>query len=495
MALKDIEHVVVVMMENRSFDSLLGWLYDNKTNPPPHNIPPQSPTTFEGLTEKTYFNLNNNNTPIYANRPPKGWPSASTVPTPDPHEEFDHITTQIFGTASPAAGAKADMSGFLRDYASTDAGTASAEQIMQSYGPQEANVINDLARNFAVCDHWFASAPSQTWPNRGFVHSGSSDGHINNDDYELYNIPTIFNILEDQGKTWGVFHDTTLMPSLTLGQFLPQLGDLDGHFYKYETFEKLCKATGNATPATKLPAYSFIEPRFTPELGLFEVDYPSDYHPPHNVCRGEQFLASVYQAVQSSPYRDKILLIITFDEHGGCYDHVTPPTGAIAPKPGAVSNDGKFKFDRYGVRVPAIVISSYVQPGTVFRASPGEAPYDHTSILATLRDWLTLASDPKKPFLPSPRIQKAPTLDRVLVLSDTNKNTTWPDISAQCTVGEDDKSLQTPLNSVQKSLIATAIRQNSDTPTDAATGAAAAQQAKSLQTYQHAINLLHPSQE
>ena len=361
---------------------------------------------------------------------------------------------------------------------------------MQSFGPKEAGVINQLARSFAVCDRWFASVPTQTWPNRAFVHAGSSDGHINNDDYELYDIPTIFNVLEGQGKSWGVFHDTTLVPSLTLGQFLGRLGAFDDHFHQYDDFKTLCQASAASPPANRLPAYSFVEPRFTPEPGLLKIDYPSDYHPPHNVCRGEQFLADVYQAVRNSPYRDQILLVITFDEHGGCYDHVPPPSGAAAPIPSPKSRDGRFDFSRYGVRVPTIVISSYVQPGTVFRASPDEAPYDHTSILATLRDWLSLGSDPKHPFLPSPRIQYAPTLDRVLTLTDQNKNTAWPDITAQRTAGEDDRSLQSPLNDVQKSLIATTIRNNSDNPTDPATVAAAASQARSLQTYEHALNFL-----
>lgn len=492
--MENIEHIVVVMMENRSFDNLLGWLYDDQTDPPPFNIPPQSPTTFEGLSANAFSN-ELNNFKIFASRPPTGWPPANNpcvVPTPDPHEEFDNITFQIFGTSAPAPNAQADMSGFLQNYSTTAAGTAAAGQIMQSFGPKEANVINQLSRSFAVCDHWFASAPSQTWPNRGFVHTGSSDGHINNDDYELYDIQTIFNVLESQGKSWGVFHDTTLIPSLTSGQFFPRLSIFDDHFHLYATFKNLCRADAGAQSSAKLPAYSFVEPRFMPELGLFEIDYPSDYHPPHNVCRGEQFLADVYQAIRNSPYRDKILLVITFDEHGGCYDHVPPPTGAAPPQPQPQSRDGKFDFSRYGVRVPAILISSYVQPGTVFRASPSEAPYDHTSILATLRDWLSLDSDPKNPFLPSPRIKSAPTLDRVLTLSDQNKNTNWPDVSAQCTVGDDDKSLQTPLNDVQKSLIATAIRQNADNPNDPATVISAAQTAKSLQTYEHALIFFHP---
>jgi phospholipase C len=493
--MQNIEHLVVVMMENRSFDNLLGWLYDNETDPPAINIPEQQPPTFDGLSADKFSNVLNGQT-VYAAHPPTAWPPANNpyvVPTPDPQEEFPHVTAQLFGTSTPAPGATPDMSGFLTDYATTAAGAANAGQIMQSFGPQEANLINQLARNFAVCDAWFASVPTQTWPNRGFVHTGSSDGHINNDNYELYNIPTIFNVLQSQGKSWGVFHNSMLIPSLTLGQFFGQLAGVQDHFYRYDIFQKLCQASPTSPLSAKLPAYSFVEPRFMPELGLLTIDYPNDYHPPHNVCRGEQFLADVYQSVRNSPYRDNILLVILFDEHGGCYDHVPPPSGAALPQPSPTSRDGTFDFSRFGVRVPAIVISSYVQPGTVFRSSPGEPPYGHTSVLATLRDWLSLSSDPNHPFLPSPRIQQAPTLDRVLTLDDQNKNVNWPNITAQCVVGSDDQSLQTPLNDVQKSLIAAAIRQKSGNPTDPVTSSNAAQTAKSLETYQHALNFLHPT--
>jgi len=494
MALNDIEHIVVVMMENRSFDNLLGWLYDNQTNPPKFNIPAQPSPTFEGLKPNTYSNVLNGNQ-VFASHPPTAWPPANNpnvVPTPDPHEEFQFVTAQLFGTTSPAPGSVADMSGFLLDYSAPNAGGANAGQIMQTFGPTDANVLNDLARNFAVCDYWYASVPSQTWPNRAFVHTGSSDGHLNNDNYELYDIPTIFNVLESQGKTWGVFHDTTLIPSLTLTQFFPRLTLHDGCFHKYDIFKQMCGVAATAAPAQKLPQYSFVEPRFTPELGLFAIDYPADYHPPHNICRGEQFLADVYQAVKNSPYRDKILLVITFDEHGGCYDHMPPPTGAVPPNPKPISNDGSFDFSRFGVRVPTILVSSYLQPGTVFRAPSGQTPFDHTSIQATLRDWLNLDADPKNPFLTSPRIKSAPMLDVVLTLDDTNKNTNWPDITATCTIGDDDKSLQTPLNGLQHSLIAGAIRQNSDNPTDPATVTQSAIQAKGLQTYQDALNFMHP---
>ena len=493
MGLENIEHMVVVMMENRSFDNLLGWLYDDQTDPPRFNIPDQAPPTFNGLRANTYFNLNG--AKVFAGRPPTAWPPANNpcvVPSPDPHEEFSYVNVQIFGTDSPPPDARADMSGFLKDYSAPDAGGNSAAQIMQSFGPAEANVLNDLARNFAVCDQWHSSVPTQTWPNRGFVHTGSSDGHINNDDYEPYDIPTVFNVLESQGKSWGVFHNTTLIPSLTLAQFFPRLIPYAEKIQRYQTFKNLCAAPSAATAAQKLPQYSFIEPRFTPELGLFAIDFPADYHPPHNICRGEQFLADVYQAVRTSPYRDSILLVITFDEHGGCYDHVPPPGGASPPDPSPQSRDGTFSFSRFGVRVPAIVVSSYVRPGTVFRAQPGHAPYDHTSILATLRDWLALDADADNPFLTSPRIKNAPTLDSVLSLADTNKNANWPSVTAACSIGNDDQSLQTPLNSVQRSLIAAAARQHSAAPTNQAMVIRSTAQAKSLRTYEDALNFLHP---
>jgi len=492
MALTNIEHIVVVMMENRSFDNLLGWLYDIQTNPPGFNIPSQPQPTFNGLRAQTYFNQLNGKS-VFASRPPTAWPPAenpNVVPSPDPHEGFTNVTLQLFGTATPVVGGAADMSGFLKDYSAPDAGGSTAAQIMQTFGPQEANVINDLARNFAVCDEWYSSVPTETWPNRGFVHTGSSDGHINNDDYEPYDIPTIFNVLESHGKSWGVFHDTTLIPSLTLTQFLPRLVPHGEKIQRYNTFKNLCAAAATAPAARKLPQYAFVEPRFTPELGLFAIDYPSDYHPPHNICRGEQFLADVYQAVRNSPYRDNILLVVTFDEHGGCYDHIPPPEGAAVPDPWPQSRDGTFNFSRFGVRVPTILVSSYIKPGTVFRAPAGQATYDHTSILATVRDWLSLDADAQNPFLTSPRIKKAPTLAAVLSLDDTGKNTNWPSITPMCSIGADDQSLQTPLNSLQHSLIAAAIRTAG--PTHLATVAGSAAQAKSLRTYEDALNFIHP---
>lgn len=462
MGLENIRHVVVVMFENRSFDNLLGSLY-GPANPPAHFIPAEGAKPFDGLRPDTYFNppATPGAPPVAATLRTSNWNGvpASQVPTPDPHEEFDFVTDQLYGCTRPPDGSAPDMSGFLRSYATVQGvSVESADQIMQNHAPGQAAVLNGIAAQFAVCDAWFASVPTQTWPNRGFVHSGSSDGYINNENYIPYDIDTIFNVLERQNQSWGVFHDTTLIPALTYVQFLPKLALHADKVQHYHHFTRLCAAPADAPAARKLPSYAFIEPRFVPEPGLFKIDYPSDYHPPHNVCRGEQFLAGVYEAVRNSPYRDEILLLITFDEHGGCYDHVPPPAGATPPQPGAQARatnpDGtpRFNFERYGVRVPAIVVSSYVEAGTVFRAPPGSPPYDHCSILATLRDWLAI---PDARFLPSPRIAHAPSLDAVLTRSKGAERG-WPVIQASCSVTSDDTSPDTALNGVQHSLLAAA---------------------------------------
>ncbi len=493
-SMQNIEHVVVVMLENRSLDNLLGWLYADQQNHPPSNIPSASIPTYEGLREKTFFNQDmQTNTLVYASAPTSSWPPGNNpmlVPDPDPGESFDQITRQLFGTPSPPPIAHADMSGFLLDYTAL-AGPAIAGQIMQSYSPQQVPVISALAKNFAVCDHWYASAPCQTWPNRGFVHTGSSDGHINNDDYELYDIQTIFNVMSGQGISWGVYADTLYTPSLTHVQF-PRLLLFPDHFQNFAAFQKLCGAAKTAPSREKLPAYSFLEPRFTVEQAISETHYPEDYHPPYNLGVGEQFLAEVYTAVRQSPYRDKILLIITFDEHGGCYDHVPPPTGAVAPNPGPVSRDGTFHFDRYGVRVPTIVVSSYVQPGTVFRAAPGATPYDHTSILATLRDWKNMTCHEGAPFLPSPRIQHAPTLQSVLALSDSNKRTDWPSIAIPPMVGgpAPARIMERPLNDVQLGLLVGVANQRNN---NQYIGKAAVQSIRQqIRTHKQALAFLRP---
>ena len=215
-------------------------------------------------------------------------------------------------------------------------------------------------------------------------------------------MPTIFNVLEElnytpwgEVVTWGIYNDT-ILPSLTRLQ-LPRLWDpvLDGHFHFFETFKQ------QALDGT-LPTYSFIEPSFT-------ID-PNDEHPPHDVRLGEQFIHDVYQAASSGKEWEQTLLLITYDEHGGCYDHVPPPWNATPPDPESNPGEAGFSFNRFGVRVPALLISPYIEAGTVFRSTT-DVPYDHTSILATICNWLNIPGDK---MLPSARIKAAPKFGNVL---------------------------------------------------------------------------------
>lgn len=110
----------------------------------------------------------------------------------------------------------------------------------------------------------------------------------------------------------------------------------------------------------------------------------NDQHPDHDVSAGDQLIKDVYEAVRSSPLWEKTALVITYDEHGGFYDHVPPPTGVPNPD-GLNSTDDPFDFTRLGVRVPTVVISPWVKQGTVVHAKPaGEGQYEHSSIISTV---------------------------------------------------------------------------------------------------------------
>jgi phospholipase C len=405
--LPQIKHIVVLMLENRSFDNLLGWLYDGPGEAPACYIPDNTPHKFNGLTAGAHTNSNpgvHGGAPVPVSKATTAWTvngkivAANYVPDPDPGEEFSHCQTQLGN----------GMGGFLTDYLTSinKAGGPpdSAAQIMQCYAPAQLPVITSLAKSFAVSDAWHASVPSQTWPNRAFVQAGASAGHVNNEDWP-WNIPTIFDVLDARGLAWRVYHNSVL-PSLTKTMFFEKYGENVTNFGGIGDFQQACQ-TGD------LPVFTFLEPSFGP----YEPD--ESYHPPYDVTPGEAFLAKIYNMLVASAARDQTLFVVLFDEHGGTYDHVLPPP---APQPFPPATDGTgFKFDQFGVRVPAIVISSYTTSGTVFR-SDTNVPYDHTSVLATLRDWLGLSAA-FRTGLPSPRIATAPTLAPVLNLTEPRP---WP---------------------------------------------------------------------
>lgn len=433
---KTIKHVVVLMLENRSFDNLLGWLY---ADAPPYDRAPDG-QHFEGLTCDLWNPLDNldadglpftEKVPVERNGESKKRrgqeipnPVNFTLPKPDPGEGFKDTNHQLFQKyAVPLQYPPPPTNmGFVQNYQNAMLyGTYSfgdepgdPRSIMKCYTPQQTPVLSELARSFAVCDHYHCSVPSQTIPNRGFIHAATSAGHVNNGPDVQCNAKTIFNQIQDAidaGRTdlsWGIFGNNLFSSGKDLdGQFgkghfsltrliMTQLHDprFDGNFGTLADFEAKC-ADG------ALPSYAFLEPNYG-------GPGQNDQHPPSDIRTGEQLIADIYDIVKSSPAFENILLVITYDEHGGCYDHVPPP-GAKNPDPlNAPGQDG-FLFNRFGVRVPCVVVNPYIKRGLIARPE-GYVPFDHTSVIKTVQNCFKLQGHLTE------RDKTAPDLSCVLTL-------------------------------------------------------------------------------
>jgi phospholipase C len=434
-----IDHIVVLMLENRSFDCILG-----KLRP--------SGVQFNGLrgNESNSYSPSAGATQQVASwNDPTLVAGAMTIPDPDPGELLKDMNSQLFGLGGTPNSQPPPMSGFVDNYMRQPPADKpfDPKAPMHHYTPDQLPVISLLAQSFALCDQWHASAPCQTWPNRFFVHTATAGGYANNSPPHFpYLMPSIFRRLESVGRRSHIyFHDVP--QSITLADQWLAAPD---RFRPIECF-------WDDAEHGDLPDYVFIEPRYFTDnvLGLM----PNDQHPPHDVVYGEQLIARVYNAVRSSPAWKKILFVLTFDEHGGCYDHVPPPAAVPPePKPGP---DG-FLFDRYGVRVPAIIISPYTKAGTVLRNAdvgsprqPTPSPFDHTSIIRTLRQRF----DPNGAPL-SCRDASAPSLDSALNLNEPAND--GPDRieppAYAPTADEIQRAKNLPPNDLQRSLCALSAR-------------------------------------
>ncbi len=410
-ALAKVSHIVVLMLENHSFDHMLGWLYDDPDAP-------LRDQDFDGLRDDFWNPLDSldsngvaviekvpvkkNGAPIKGTKFIKADPDPSPdfcLPHPDPGEGFKDTNQQLFQTYEVPNDYPPEPTnfGFVNNYVNTIVnGTYrifggeinDPRTIMTTYTPGQLPVLSKLACEFAVCDHWYASVPSQTLPNRNFFHAATSCGQVNNKPQPTCDAPTIYNRLEEAGVSWTVYVSSPNVPGdknpkdsltedrqhfsltrLTLTQLHPP--SLDGHFRAIDHFYQDAKCG-------ELPAYSFLEPQYSGHG-------QNDQHPPSDVRPGEQLIADVYNAVRESPGWEQTLLVITYDEHGGCFDHVPPPGGAAPPEKGKPPGQFGFAFNRFGVRVPTVLISPYIKPNTVCRPH-GWPPFDHTSIIKTVRN-------------------------------------------------------------------------------------------------------------
>jgi phospholipase C len=353
-----IRHLIVLMLENRSFDHLLAYsgiaglkgVDTKKTNPGPSGTVAMSP-------------------------------SAPDRALSDPGHEFEDVDWQIFRSPYSAKPRPVTLDGFV------DKGGRST---MQCASSAQVPVFTHLARKFLVCDQWFSSMPGPTWPNRFFVHAGSSGG-LSNSPSNLTTIGsmlwsklgfsfqhgTIFDRLAKAKRTWRVYHGDHF-PQVCAINTMPSVFVASTDKFRPQRDFARDAARGD------LPHYSFIEP----DYGILtKFANGNSQHPVGTLSAGEALLADVTQALVGSPVWPQSLLLVLYDEHGGFYDQLPPP--AALPPGDAPRNTGKaanppelpFGFDRYGIRIPAIVVSPWVSTESV-----SHAPFDHASVVRTVFD-------------------------------------------------------------------------------------------------------------
>ncbi len=306
------------------------------------------------------------------------------------------------------------MSGFAWDY---DALYTENQAVMGSYSAAQLPAFHGLARAYAVSDRWFASVPTQTFANRAYAACGTSRGAVMNSEITgttFAETPTVFNLLAGAGKSWGVYwqDDGGLAAGSPLFDpftpyFFPQLHKAPhGGVFPFDNPQEKGSFM-QALAAGTLPNFCFLEPKWGGGAGAFFIQ-GTDYHPPAWVGPGEYALNALYEALVASPQWENMLFIVTFDEHGGTYDHEPPPA---ATSPDGVVGPSGFQFNRLGVRVPTLLISPFIPEGMVFRSPTPGVDFDHTSFIATLLRWAGI--DPKTAGL-GERVAKAPTFDQVL---------------------------------------------------------------------------------
>lgn len=435
-----LDHVVVVMFENRSFDNLLGRLYR-----------PDEVASFEGVIGRDLKNPIPEWAEHGADRKfvPYGVAATMNIPSPDPGEEYPHISTDLFGTMTPenrfkplakmvapwnapAPGQVPTMDGFVMDYISSFTAEKGRQptyeeysQIMTGYTPEQMPVTSTLAKGFATFDRWFCEVPSQTFTNRSFYHAATASGYVINfppaDAFPVHNTAeTLFERLEAKGLTWRVYCDAPSPMSFT---GIIHASRLRNRFAT--NFSTVADFLEDAR-AGKLPTYSFIEPNMWhghndmhPPIAALLHGLPFDE--PSSLLGGEALLAQIYEAIRSSDSNGSnwanTLLMMAFDEAGGTYDHVPPPP-APPPDPAAPAGQMGFTFDRSGQRIPTLAISAWIPERTVVTDE-----YRNTSLIRTMRERWRLGT----PFTARDAIAR--DIAPVLSLETPRDPADWPEVT------------------------------------------------------------------
>jgi phospholipase C len=460
-----IKRFVVLMLENRSFDHLFGYLKS------------VNPKVF-GLNGNE-FNQKDPNAP--GDPAIKVGRASSFVMTFDPGHEYYDVKIQLYGPlkdsdpslpplANPAVD-PAPMTGFVASATKAVDFSGDENLVMECFQPDQLPVLTTLAAEFAFFNFWYSSLPGPTWPNRFFIHAATSGGLTDSPTTSQivagfsFQNGTIYERLEDAGKVWCIYHDG-----------LPQTAGVSSLRDEYvnpltKRFQAMADFFDDVSQG-KLMDYSFVEPRY--DTGNNYLDGNS-MHPLNDIRKGEELVKRVYEALRNSQYWSDTMLIITFDEHGGFYDHQSPPAAVPTGDDSKYANPNySFLFNRLGVRVPAIVVSAYTAKGTIIGDDPGEAAtvFDHASALATVEKRFGLQPLTK-------RDAAANTLEIAINLTaprllPTEALTQLPDPAADAAVaGAADPAKifaandQAPLSANQKTMAALALAcELQITPTD-----------------------------
>jgi phospholipase C len=385
------------MMENRSFDHMLGYL-----NLLPWNAmrPPVDGVSLDPAWVQRYTNLLD------------GRPFAPHAFTDRQIDDPPHTRPTIATQLGTSAGAAGPMTGFVASYAQRKQRPRSLSHVMGYYTAPEVPIFDFFARNFTVCDRWFSALPAGTQPNRLMALAGFTKVGDNAPLY-LPDQDLVYDWLTARGIRWRVYHDGIVPFIGLMRKWMQTIGD-DDHKPLNEDprFRWLDYLEADLKQADPFPNVVFLEPDYT-DIPFGHSAPPNDDHPPSSIDFGQRFLARVYRAFSADPaIWSKCAILVTYDEHGGFFDHVEPP--AITTPPAGPYDP----FSTLGVRVPGLVISPFVEAGTV-----SHGLFDHTSVLQFLGERFGNGSY-------SPDVdrchQGAPSLDRLSAL--LTRNTARPDV-------------------------------------------------------------------
>jgi phospholipase C len=368
-----IEHVIVLVLENRSFDHLFGYSVDGPLgllSPPPGtihaNIDVRSGAGYVPSPHADYFDLE-----------------------VDPGHDAKDVYLQVYGGPNAHAPSGTTNLGFVQSYRERNKKVTDPGLVMRCFDGTKLTALQQLADAYTLCTRWHCSVPGPTWPNKFYFHCGTSRGMSENPAVldilrrvliDRFTFPiTTLSWLEGNGRTWKIYehrraHSRSINPLHPKKRDRARKKDM----HRFASVERFYEDL-SAGPA-HFPNYAYVEPEW---LGRNQNDMHP--HKGSDMRLGDKLVADIYNALRASDIWDKALLFITFDEHGGIYDHVTPPSavppGDVPPK------DDLVRFDRLGPRVPALVVSRFAA------RKRDDTLYDHSSLISSLGNVFGLPVD------------------------------------------------------------------------------------------------------